>query len=125
MKVENGKEYLPVVENHPRHMDIKEFRAKGYLQEVNRQFFHPLGLALEVQICEDGTELLGGVWDYRDSEEGVYFDIANFDDERIVGFKKKKIFVEVQQKLYAKKRFELFGAIVEPITKAVNNLFNK
>lgn len=31
-----------------KRIDIKEFRAIGFLQEVNRQFFHPLGLALEV-----------------------------------------------------------------------------
>lgn len=29
------------------HIDIGEFRDSGYLQEANRTFFHPLGLALE------------------------------------------------------------------------------
>lgn len=35
-------------------MDIKEFQDLGFLQEVNRLFFHPLGLALAIQIddCE-------------------------------------------------------------------------
>jgi hypothetical protein len=28
-------------------MAISEFVDEGYLQEVNRRFFHPLGLALE------------------------------------------------------------------------------
>jgi hypothetical protein len=27
-------------------MSGDEFREKGYLQEVNRRFFHPLGIAL-------------------------------------------------------------------------------
>lgn len=27
-------------------MDGEEFRREGYLFEANRQFFHPLGLAL-------------------------------------------------------------------------------
>lgn len=56
-----------------KRIDIKEFRFLGFLQEVNRKFFHPLGLALEVIVNDDGTEELGGVWDYRDDEEGIFF----------------------------------------------------
>lgn len=55
-------------------IDIKEFREHGYLQEVNRQFLHPLGLALEVHVASDGSETLGGVWDYRDDPEGIRFE---------------------------------------------------
>jgi hypothetical protein len=54
-------------------IDVKEFREFGYLQEVNRCFFHPLGLALEVKIDEDGNETLGAVWDSRDDPEGFIF----------------------------------------------------
>lgn len=57
-----------------KRIDIREFREVGYLQEINRRFLHPLGLALEVVIEEDGTERLGGVWDYRDDPEGIYYD---------------------------------------------------
>jgi hypothetical protein len=57
-----------------KRMDIKEFRELGFLQEVNRHFFHPLGLALEVITEEDGSEKLGGIWDYREDPEGIYFD---------------------------------------------------
>ncbi len=53
-----------------KRIDIKEFREAGYLQEANRRFFHPLGLALEITRHEDGTETLSGVWDYRDDPEG-------------------------------------------------------
>ncbi len=56
-----------------KRIDIADFREQGFLQEANRQFFHPLGLALEVVVEEDGTERLGGVWDYRDDPEGVLF----------------------------------------------------
>lgn len=56
-----------------RRIDIKEFREAGYLQEANRRFFHPLGLALEITVEADGTERLGGVWDYRDDPEGMLF----------------------------------------------------
>lgn len=55
-----------------KHIDIAEFRREGYLQELNRRFLHPLGLALEVVIEEDGLRL-GGVWDYRDDPEGIVY----------------------------------------------------
>lgn len=78
-----------------KHIPIKEFREIGYLQEVNRQFFHPLGLALEIVIedchhpgveagsfpadrcqgCDEDGKIhrLGGVWDYRSDPEGIVF----------------------------------------------------
>jgi len=62
-----------------KRIDIKEFREEGFLQEANRQFFHPLGLALEIIQEEDGTESLGGVWDYRDDPEGIVFSEGTMD----------------------------------------------
>jgi hypothetical protein len=56
-----------------KRIDIKDFRDAGFLQEVNRQFFHPLGLALEIIIDEEGSYKLGGVWDYREDPEGMFF----------------------------------------------------
>lgn len=57
-----------------KRIDIKEFKEKGFLQEVNRLFFHPLGLALEVSTnAEDGTTSLSSVWDYRDDPDGMRF----------------------------------------------------
>ncbi len=56
-----------------KRIDVAEFQAEGYLQEVNRRFLHPLGLALEVLRHDDGTVALGGVWDYRDDPEGMAF----------------------------------------------------
>lgn len=42
-----------------KRMDLAEFRAIGLLQEVNRLFFHPMGLALEMivetEACECGA----------------------------------------------------------------------
>ena len=57
-----------------KRISAKEFREKGYLQEANRLFFHPLGLALEVIIDENGDEKFGGVWDSRDDPEGIIFE---------------------------------------------------
>jgi hypothetical protein len=67
-----------VPDNEPiKYMDIKEFREKGFLQEVNRLVLHPCGLAMEVMVHDDGTETLGGVWDYRGDPEGMCY--ANMD----------------------------------------------
>ena len=62
---------------HVKRMSVKEFRALGLLQEVNRQFLHPRGLALEITV-DDTTreESFGGVWDYRDDPEGIIFGDA-------------------------------------------------
>lgn len=65
-----------------KRMSIKEFREVGFLQEANRLFFHPLGLALEV-IVEGDTERLGGIWDYREEPEGVLFSQGMIDPAKI------------------------------------------
>lgn len=57
-----------------KRIDVAEFRERGYLQELNRRFLHPLGMALEVVVDDDGTERLGGVWDYRDDPEGMRYE---------------------------------------------------
>lgn len=61
-------------------ISVKEFREKGYLQELNRQFLHPLGLALSVEV-EDDTESFGPIWDYRIDPEGLRFDEELLDEE--------------------------------------------
>ena len=63
-------------------MNIKEFVEEGYLQESNRRFFHPLGLALEVQADNNGDYSISGVQDFRKFPEGAIFDLVNSDHER-------------------------------------------
>jgi len=65
-----------------KHIDIREFVDEGYLQEVNRRFLHPLGLALEVVEEPDGSCRIGGVWDYRDDPEGVLFAPEALDADK-------------------------------------------
>lgn len=56
-----------------KRMSAKEFRDLGLLQEVNRKFLHPMGLALEVIIDDSGGIRFGEVWDYRADPEGMAF----------------------------------------------------
>jgi len=98
-----------------KRIDIKEFRKKGYLQELNRRFLHPLGLALEVVIDDDGAEKLGEVWDYREDEEGIYYDISNSDLNRQSEFVTKKSFIDTEFDSRLKTRKKRLGFDIEPI----------
>jgi len=90
-----------------KRIDIKEFREEGFLQEVNRQFFHPLGLALEIVVDDEtGTESLGGIWDYRDDPEGIRYDEVDAQ-------KAEKI--EVLQRVRAGIRYAALGYVIQPI----------
>lgn len=96
--------------NNIKYIDIKEFREFGFLQELNRHFLHPLGMALEVIIEDDGTERLGGIWDYRDDPEGMLFG-EPFNEE---GLQKAKRVIEFMAKKWIKRR-ESFGYVVQPM----------
>ena len=98
-------------------MDVKEFRELGYLQELNRQFLHPLGLALEIVIDGTGVESFGGVWDYREDPEGISYGICQSDSERIQRLADKAQYVENERKRITESRNKLLGYVIEPITK--------
>lgn len=57
-----------------KYMEIKEFVDQGYLQELNRKFLHPLGLALQASITDDEQYSLNAIWDAREDPEGIYFE---------------------------------------------------
>lgn len=64
----------------PDFIDVAEFRRLGYLQEVNRRFFHPLGLALVVNVDDEGIETISGVSDDREDWEGWRFEYSSWPD---------------------------------------------
>lgn len=100
-----------------KHLPIAEFRRLGFLQEANRQFFHPLGLALEITREEDGTERISGVWDFRDDPEGVMFTDLSDDDAR----EKAAHVAALRESKRAAREALFFGDIVQPlgaVTKA-------
>ena len=66
-----------------KRIDIAEFRELGLVHEVNRQFLHPLGLALEVIVDDDGSERLGGIWDCRDDPEGILYGTLDREKMKI------------------------------------------
>mgnify|MGYP000411522241 CR=1 FL=1 len=62
-----------------RYMTPAELQSSGVLQEVNRLFFHRIGLALAVDpstdLDKDGYMRVQ-VWDDRDDPEGWFFGSA-------------------------------------------------
>lgn len=101
--------------NNIKYMDIKEFREKRYLQELNRNFLHPLGLALEIKIDKDGNENIGGIWDYRNDQEGIYYGLSSSNKDRIEKFERNRLFIESEIEKRRKKRTEMFGSVIEKI----------
>ena len=65
-------------------MTAKEFRDEGFLQEVNRQFFHPLGLALAVYVDDEAMDdcMKVSIWDEREDPEGWFFAEGELSQEK-------------------------------------------
>lgn len=66
-----------------KYMPVQEFLDFGYLHELNRQFLHPLGLALDVIEEEDGSLHLNGIQDFRDQVGGYTFAEKTLDPAKV------------------------------------------
>lgn len=91
-------------------MSVEEFQTGGYLQEVNRLLLHRLGVALSVQVDDNGAVLFGPVIDCRDEPGGLIF--ANSVEKRIFQKRAKKINSEFIAK--RKERMSILGYDIEP-----------
>ena len=117
-------------------MAIDQFKDIAYLQEVNRLFLHPLGLALEVahddvklsilqrlhqivrrllrrHVDQEGPWRLSGIWDYRDDPEGIIYD-----DEYAAGEEAwlKRAAVAQQMVLRGPVRRQRLGYVIQPLS---------
>lgn len=102
-------------------MDLNEFVNKGFLVEVNRRFFHPLGLALSVAQGKTDGKIMGfaGVQDFRDAPGGVSFGIREWEsegDEKYWKFLQGKIMVNSEMTKRAGKREKELGSVIEDAT---------
>lgn len=94
----------------PGEITLAEFRAQGYLQEVNRLILHPLGLALVVETLE-GFELIRGVRDERVDPEGIIFAPGTLTEaERERGYR-----IETENDHRAGPRLTRLGYVVQPL----------
>jgi hypothetical protein len=92
-----------------KYMKMSEFKEAGYLQEVNRTFFHPLGLALAVKVSKDGIVTLKGVQDHRDNPDGVTY--APMDADGAVA---KATFINGERNKRATQRALAWGTHEQP-----------
>lgn len=88
-------------------LPVREFREFGYLQELNRRFLHPLGLALEVIVNQDGTEVLGAIWDGRDDSEGFVYGPDTMEAE-----KTQRVSEELRKRKHI--RSQKLGFVIQP-----------
>ena len=95
-----------------KYLDPKELLESGLLAAVNIEFFHPLGLALELLVDEDGAVSIGGVWDCRDDPEGV---IMGGDIERDTDLIAKMNNVLAMREARRPAREKALGYFVQPI----------
>lgn len=96
-------------------MTPREFREQGYLQELNRKFLHPLGLALAVSLDNDDPtkDCFGPVIDIRDSdEEGwIFEETEEIKQERLL----KAANVQAQWDARKPIRMKRLGYMIQPI----------
>jgi hypothetical protein len=100
-------------QNAKGYLDWNEFISGGYLQEVNRTFFHPLGLALEAEIKDDRCVGIKGIWDYRDDPEGVIFDWDNDEFKQLSDVEQNADRVYSEWTAKQETRRKLLGSMVQ------------
>ena len=88
---------------------LKEFWKSGLLQETNRQFLHPLGLAMGVMVSDGGDATGIILLDYRDEVAGVVFGEIDADMLR----KHKNVVAEQGRR--ARIRQEQLGWVQQPM----------
>lgn len=96
-----------------KYIDLGEFRDQGYLQELNRQFLHPLGLAMELRQTANGQWEFGGIWDYRKDVEGLYYSGGTLRSKEACE-KEKRIAAELVARIPIRRR--ILGFFIQPVT---------
>ena len=98
-------------------MDAEYFVKQGYLQELNRQFLHPLGLALSYMIDSVTQKYeLGYVIDCRDDPEGIIYDEMDINSAEM---RKKAENVRKEYFRFSVTRKRKLGFVIQPIPKEI------
>jgi len=100
-----------------------EFVALGYLQELNRRFLHPLGLALEVEV-KAGVPVGVGIRDDRDDLEGIVFAEPRLAVHR-ARRARAALFVERAWQARAEARVRARGWMVQPVPEVSAAAFDR
>lgn len=94
------------------YMSLKDFKDRGYLQEANRIFFHPLGLQLEVN-----TNNIDGIEEIQILDRSIVPEGLVMSEEEITSEKAKEIakyfFFEINKRMEL--RIKTFKFAIQPI----------
>lgn len=101
--------------NIPKLIELKEFVEKGYLQEMNRRFLHPLGLAMAFQTTPDGESFFYGIFDVRQDPEGFVYNFQNMGEKELEEVRKKQVHINIEWSERLPHRKTILGSIVEDI----------
>lgn len=91
------------------YMPLNDFKNSGLLQEVNRQFFNPRGLALAVEIDSESDEVLSIVG-LRMCDDPEGYELSLPDDAVL-----KAQTVKAMLEKYKERRVALYGTEIQPI----------
>lgn len=104
-----------------KYITVDELWELGFIQEANRQFWHPHGLA--VSVIRNAVNAPGGkfgpVWDCRGDAEGIYFDGQIIQSERWMA---NAMQVRAEANLHYGARRQLFGLGDNPDPRIVQPL---
>ena len=100
-----------------KRMSAKAFRDEGYLQELNRLFLHPLGLALGIRptSVEDalGGAFIAEIYDAREDPEGVVF--VGFEGEPHAAAQRRADEIADRWEHACGERQERLGFAIQPV----------
>lgn len=97
-------------------MDIQEFVDLGLLQEVNRAFLHPRGLALVVEESGEGDARLVGIWDSREEPDGIAYLWGQ--DEAESAWRKYQSSMRLMLERRSARQALFGGEFIEPLPSA-------
>ena len=96
-----------------KYISIKEFTQLGFVQELNRQFLHPLGMALEVEESDDDDWSFSAIWDGREDLGGIIFGFVDKDD--LEDARRKQKYVLDEWYIRETTRRVALGYMIQPI----------
>jgi len=109
--MKTGKRFTVKTRDADNFFPVRLFREMGYLQELNRTFLHPLGLALATLIHDNGDESIQGVLVTPD-KSGFIYDEGYINSGEAVA---KAQFIAERRAFMAEKRINKLGFVVQPI----------
>lgn len=101
--------------------NLTELRELGIIQEANRRFFHPLGLAMFASVEDDGTVSGVGIYDNRADPEGWRYALPEGDhapaEFTLTAFKSREATVDRLWEDRRAPRMTALGYMVQPLTE--------